>query len=133
MEPTQIALGHDQIALLDLSESRLRIFDPQWSVLAQFNVRILTGKENVGEVALGIDNFGNVYVSNLDGALRIFDPRGRLQCSLGQPGFAARQIGRPSGLWIDSANRIYIADTNNQRVQVFQLSQSGSQTVIATE
>jgi DNA-binding beta-propeller fold protein YncE len=32
------------------------------------------------------------------------------------------EFNSPAGLWIDGANRLYVADTNNGRVQVFQIS-----------
>jgi sugar lactone lactonase YvrE len=33
----------------------------------------------------------------------------------------AGEFNSPAGLWIDGRNRLYVADTNNGRVQVFQL------------
>jgi hypothetical protein len=34
------------------------------------------------------------------------------------------EFNSPAGLWIDGTNRLYVGDTNNGRVQVFQLSQN---------
>jgi hypothetical protein len=39
------------------------------------------------------------------------------------PGYGLWQEGElqlPSGLWIDSKDRVYLADSYNQRVQIFQ-------------
>jgi len=41
--------------------------------------------------------------------------------SFGQPGQELGEFSEPDGLWIDSANRLYVADSGNGRVQIFQL------------
>jgi len=41
---------------------------------------------------------------------------------LGRRGFGAEEFNVPSGVWIDPADGIYVADTRNSRVQVFHVS-----------
>ena len=44
-----------------------------------------------------------------------------LLASFGQNGKRAGEFAGPEGLWIDSTNRLYVADSGNGRVQLFQL------------
>ena len=71
---------------------------------------------------------GNIFVSD-DGGRRVqvFDPGYRYVQTLGNrnysdlaaPGNGAGAFDSPVGVTADAAGRIYVSDTNNQRVQVF--------------
>ena len=52
--------------------------------------------------------------------LQIFEKSGQLLMALGQEGHGPGEFYLPSGITIDSRDRIWIADTYNRRVQVFQ-------------
>lgn len=124
-QPTEIALGSDKLVVLDATGSRIRIMDLQYNVLGQFSIRTLTGRETAAAIGLGIDSVGNLYVSNVgESSVRTYDQGGHLRSSFGQMGYGAGEFYSPTGLWIDSTDRIYVADTNNHRVQVFQLTPS---------
>jgi hypothetical protein len=45
-----------------------------------------------------------------------------LMGTFGQSGNRIGEFSAPGGLWVDASNRIYIADTANARVQVYQIS-----------
>jgi DNA-binding beta-propeller fold protein YncE len=95
-------------------------------VLQEFRIRVLNGRETSGPVGLGMDSGGNLYVSNAaESVVKVYDLDGHAKSSLGHFGSAAGEFNAPSGLWIDVMDRIYVADTNNSRVQIFQLP-SGS-------
>ena len=53
---------------------------------------------------------------------KVYNREGSLMKSFGSTGFKMGEFNFPTGLWIDSTDRIYVADTRNLRVQVFQLS-----------
>jgi DNA-binding beta-propeller fold protein YncE len=62
-----------------------------------------------------------VYVSDgLHDVVQIFDRDGRLLLVVGQSGSRPGEFSLPSGLFIDAANKLYVADSLNGRVQVFQ-------------
>lgn len=42
--------------------------------------------------------------------------------TFGQDGSRLGEFSAPSGLWVDANNRLYVADTANVRVQLFQLT-----------
>jgi sugar lactone lactonase YvrE len=96
--------------------------------VGQFNIRVLTGRETADEIGLTMDTADNLYLSNLgESTVRIYDQSGHLKSSFGRLG----EFNAPSGLWIDSTNRMYIADTNNRRVLMFQLEPSSSDPQVA--
>ena len=55
----------------------------------------------------------------------IFDLAGQLLMSFGVPGQGAGQFNLPAGLWLDDVGRVFVADTYNHRIQVFQLLSAG--------
>ncbi len=126
-QPTEIALGNSKLAVLDSSSSRIRIMDLQCNVLGQFNIQDSSDRDASDDIGLSLDSADNLYLSNLAGSgVQIYDLTGHLKSSFGRLGPGIGEFDAPSGLWIDAANRMYVADTNNRRVQMFQLEPSSS-------
>ena len=70
------------------------------------------------DVAVGKNH--QIYV--LDGVnnqVKVFDEKGAFLFSFGGRGAAKGQFESPVGFTIDSAGRVFVADTGNRRVQVF--------------
>src|ERR1039458_9514826 len=121
--PTEIAIGNDELVLVDSANSRVHVMDLQCKPVAQFSIRAVTGPPIMGDVGLGVDLTGNIYVSNVtDSDIRIYGRDGTLLSSFGRNGMEVGAVNSPAGLFVDGRNRLYVADTNNSRVQVFQLS-----------
>ena len=126
--PTEIALSHDKLSVLDASGSRIRILNLQCDVLAEFRIQTPAVRETESQIGLGMDSAGNVYVSSASlSAVRSYDPSGRPISSFAFWRNGVAELHKSSSLWVDSADRIYIADTNRQRIQVFQMPTSVSQ------
>jgi DNA-binding beta-propeller fold protein YncE len=64
---------------------------------------------------------GKIYVSDGYGNARIhrFSASGHLEFSWGEPGIAAGQFMTPHGIAVDLNGRVYVADRENDRIQVF--------------
>ncbi len=45
---------------------------------------------------------------------------------VGGPGGGSGEFNMPSGIWIDKTDKIYVADTMNGRIQIFQYLRGGS-------
>lgn len=58
------------------------------------------------------DGYGNSCVHR-------FSADGRLLRSWGSPGAAPGQFSIPNGVWVDGEDRVYVADRDNNRLQVF--------------
>jgi DNA-binding beta-propeller fold protein YncE len=64
---------------------------------------------------------GDVYVSDGYGNSRVhkYDPRGRLLKSWGEPGTDPGCFNIPHNIATDAGGRVYVADRENSRVQIF--------------
>jgi DNA-binding beta-propeller fold protein YncE len=56
----------------------------------------------------------------------VFDSDGNFLTTFGEPGFDPGQFDEPVGITIDASDLVYVADTWNQRVQVFTGDNVGS-------
>jgi DNA-binding beta-propeller fold protein YncE len=121
--PTEIAIGNNELVVVDSENSRIHVMDLQCKPVAQFIIRAVRDSPIIGELGLGVDLTGNIYVSNTtDSHIRIYGRDGTLLGSFGRNGSEVGEFSSPAGLFVDGGNRLYVADTNNSRVQVFQLS-----------
>ena len=76
---------------------------------------------------IAVDGEGHVYV--VDAAfetVQILDAKGRLLLFFGQSGEAPGSFAMPGGIFIDARDRVFVADTYNGRVQIFQYQQRGA-------
>ena len=122
--PTQIGVSDHEVAVLDRAGTRVQIMDLECNLLGGFSVLNGSYDEAGGEDGLGIDQDGNIYVSYVGTSeIRVYKRDGELVASFGQPGSRMGEFGAPRGLWVDANKRLYVADTENVRVQLFQLLQ----------
>ena len=120
--PTEVALSRERLVVLDAGGTRVQIFDLAGNLLRQLPTRIRATATPARENGLAIGPGGEIYVSNLDGSgVRVYDAEGRPLSSFGRAGMLLGEFLSPAGLWIDGHDRIYVADSGNRRVQVFQL------------
>ena len=70
---------------------------------------------------LSVGPNGDLYVSDGYGNARVhrFDAEGTLLQSWGQPGPGPSQFRTPHGLWAHRDGRVFVADRQNDRVQIF--------------
>ncbi|MBA7702314.1 hypothetical protein ES703_111078 [subsurface metagenome] len=64
---------------------------------------------------------GEIYVSDGYGNARVhkFTPDGTLLFSWGEPGNAPGQFSLPHSIWVDKRERVWVADRENNRIQIF--------------
>ena len=118
VSPTQIALSDHGIVVLDSERSRIQVLDLDGNRTGCYRVFAGVGMDN----GLAVDRDGNIYISYVaKSIIGIYKPDGMPMGAFGQPGSRIGEFLSPSGLWIDASNRIYVADTENARVQVFQI------------
>ena len=127
-DPTEIAVGNNELVVVDAANSQIHVMDLECNPLAQFThfLFLFPGPASPSTtVGLGVDLAGNIYVSSTrDSRIGIYRRDGRQLGFFGRPGMEIGEFNSPAGLWIDGTNRLYVGDTNNGRVQVFQLSQN---------
>lgn len=118
--PTWVAVdGAGQVYVTDALNFRVQIFDSSGGPIGGF------GRQGDGSGAMarpkgiGVDREGNIYlVDALFDAVQVFDHAGHYLMVFGGTGREPGHFWLPSGLAIDG-DRIYVADSYNQRVQVF--------------
>jgi DNA-binding beta-propeller fold protein YncE len=128
IHPSEIAASENKIVVLDDFGARVQTFDLQLRLLSSFRVKPRVEKPSVGEVGLSLDSAGMIYLGNLfPDKIAVFNQSGVLVSLFGHSGTSMQEFKMPSGMWIDSTDRIYVADTDNSRVQVFRPAASSDQ------
>ena len=122
--PTDIVIRGGEAFVL--GGSKITILDLDGRVQKEISVM---GGSYAGSGGLAVDSAGNLFVSDPAAeSIHAFDRNGVLLYSFGQPGSKHGEFYLPRGLWIDEHNQIYVADSKNGRVQVFQLHPQTSPT-----
>lgn len=69
---------------------------------------------------VALDRDGHIYVvdSRFEN-MQIFEPSGQLLLFVGEEGSGPGQFSLPSGVYVDKKDRIWVCDTYNRRIQVF--------------
>ena len=119
VSPTQIAVSDHGIVVLDSGQARIQILDFDGHRTASYRIASGVDRNN----GLAVDREGNIYISYVaTSIISMYKPDGMPIGTFGQSGNRIGEFSSPRGLWVDGSNRIYVADTGNARVQVFQIS-----------
>ena len=76
-------------------------------------------KTGFGPIGILVDRHDRVWVSSLNDRVQCFTPEGKYLFGIGRSGKEPGQFSRPHGMAVDSKGRLYVADSSNQRIQVF--------------
>jgi len=120
--PTQVVANAGELLVLDSGNSRLQFLNQQGHFLKEIQLA------NVGRSAgLAEDGAGNIYLTDPElNNFQAFSPDGQRLYLFGETGTGAGQFNGLSGAWVDSGHCLYLVDTNNQRVQLFQIAEPGA-------
>jgi len=123
LSPSQIAVSDHGVVVLDMQRSRIQILDFDGNRTGSY--RIVSGIDQ--DNGLAVDRGGNIYISYVARSIiSMYKPDGMPMGTFGQSGIRIGEFLHPGGLWIDASDRVYVADTGNARVQVFQVSNAAS-------
>jgi streptogramin lyase len=136
-KPTGIAIdGSDNVFVVDTKNYRVQKFGSDGGFLTKW------GKEGSGNgefygyhgaISLGpngiaVDRNGNVYVTdNMGHRIQKFSSDGQYITKFGEFGSDPGMLIEPSYLHIGSTDKIYVSDTDNNRIQVFRKLQPTDQ------
>lgn len=117
--------GH--IWLADIADHVVRKFTPEGKLLLTLGTPGAAGRDSTHlnkPTDMAITPAGDVFVSDGYGNARIvhFDKSGKFVKSWGELGHKPGQFSIPHAIALDSKGRLYVADRNNVRVQVFDQS-----------
>jgi len=117
--PTHIALSDRGVLVLEAQQSQIQLLDFEGNRTGGYRLVVGIDRDN----GVTMDRDGNIYVSYVGRSIvSIYNGDGALIGSFGQPGSRIGEFLAPKEVWVDASNRVYVADTGNARVQVFQLS-----------
>ena len=113
--PTDVVVRGEELFVLDAQNHRIQVLD----LAGHFRASI--HPESMGPSGgFSVDSRGWIYLDGPMNTVQVFQRDGRLLYQFGYTGTGFGQFRMPSGIWIDSSDRIYVADTLNNRVQSFQ-------------
>jgi len=118
--PYGIAVGSGgNIYVADTLNDRVQVFDSSGNVLSTFGVGDLSFPQGIA-----VGSSGKIYVADTsNNCVQVFDSSGNVSSPLGIcsliPGSGNGEFSSPGGVAVDGVGKIYVADTNNNRVQVF--------------
>jgi DNA-binding beta-propeller fold protein YncE len=115
--PSQIAISGNDVLVLDRGNSRLQVLDLDGHFRREIKL-----EEVHNDTGLAVDDDKNIYLSDPQlNVVRVYDYDGQFLYKFGHPGTKPGDFDTPSGLWVESGKGLYVADTRNKRVQLFQL------------
>lgn len=114
---------YGNIYVSDSGNQRIQIFDKN----GKFDGIIKGSSGSYGKAdfvnprGIAVDGNTIYVVSNLSNRLVAFDKSGYQIFSFGGQGSGKKEFILPNGLYVDKNRRLYVTDTINQRISVFQL------------
>lgn len=121
--PNGITADNDgNIYVVDTANQRVQVFDPKGKFLRSFNGST-DGKGAsvfVNPRGIAVDSRGIVYVvSNLTHYIYGYDKDGKEVFVFGGSGEANDKFSLPNGLFVDQNDQVYITDTMNRRIAIY--------------
>ena len=110
-----------KLYVADLKNDRMQIFDKDGKVLKVWGKTGSGPGEFKSPAGVAIDQEDNVYVTEIgNDRVQVFDKDGNFLAMWGKKGSGVGEFGNLHGIIVDKATGlIYVADTANNRVQVF--------------
>jgi DNA-binding beta-propeller fold protein YncE len=117
--PNAIAVSGMYVAVSDTGNDRIQIFNRLGTLIQE--ISDADGRKFVNPRGIGFTSRGEFFaVNNLTHQTFMFNPSGDLQHVIGKLGQGQGENFLPNGLFVDDQGRIYITDTTNRRVNVYQ-------------
>ncbi|WP_312473445.1 6-bladed beta-propeller [Neobacillus sp.] len=108
-----------RVFVADLFNGNISIFNEKGKFIDYFAQKTLTDKKISTPAALRIID-KKVYITDIKtNKAYVFDLNGKLLLEVGKPGTKDGEFNAPNGITADDEGKIYVVDTGNQRVQIF--------------
>ena len=119
-----VAIGaHGEVVILDETNSCVIVFDCNMALLSVIGQGRLAGPKGVAvskDGIIAVSDYPPLWI-NKDHAVKKYSLQGKLLSVIGYcRGNSSYQFDRPNGLVFNSNKMLYVVDSGNNRVQVFQ-------------
>ncbi len=116
-EPVGLAISSgNEVFVADTVNQRVQVFDDMGTFKRQWAV--LGWDDRYTQPYLALDSRGTVFASDaVQNVIHRFLPDGSAVTRFGSKGTAPGQMDRAVGIAVDSQDNVYIADTDNNRIQ----------------
>jgi predicted membrane-bound mannosyltransferase/DNA-binding beta-propeller fold protein YncE len=118
-EPVSVAVdANGNIYVTDTWNGRVQQFSPDFFPINEWPVPSWAGNFSINNKPyIATDSAGRVYVTDPENyRVLIFSPAGDYLGKFGQFGTDVNSMGLPTGIHIDDADNIYVADAGNNRI-----------------
>jgi len=117
--PSDVAVKDGEVYVADSGNLRIQVFSSNGEYRREIR---LAGKRVAPTQGMGlaINSRNELIVTDaMPNQIEVITNSGQPLGSIGGTGDQAGQFNWPGGVWADSSDRVYVADSNNHRVQVF--------------
>lgn len=118
--PTELRLNGDELVVVDAMNFRVQVLDRSGGF--KYAIGKLDDREGgmFRPKGIGFDSEGHLYVvDGLWGVVQVFSREGQLLYYFGN-GTGAGEFQMPAGLQVDHNDRIFVVDSYNRRIEIFQ-------------
>lgn len=117
-----------KLYVADLKNDRIQMFNADGKHLGSFGKTGSGPGEFKAPAGIALDAKDNVYVTEIgNDRVQVFDKDGKFLTRFGQAGSRNGEFGNLHGIIVDKSNGwVYVADTANNRVQVFRPKAPGN-------
>ena len=128
-QPIEIALYQNELFVLDKRNDRIQVLDLEGHFIRQFKLEGSGARDANG---MAFDMEGRLFVPALSW-IEVFNRQGERLFRFGQSGDQPGEFKIPKWICTDIKDRVYITDSGNQRIQVFQITNHSKSPVETSE
>jgi DNA-binding beta-propeller fold protein YncE len=115
--PSQVVAAGGELFVLDSGNTRIQVLDTEGHFLRAINLGYADR-----HAGLAVDKQVNIYVSDPDlNQIQAFDHEGQTLYRFDPGTIKGATFSHPSGMWIDASGGLYVLDSQNNRVGLFQI------------
>lgn len=117
-QPVDLAFDDEGFAyVVDLGNNRLQKFDASFEHVLDIGATGAPGEVLDGPTAVAFGPDGRLYVSDFSDMIKVYNTDGGFVTAAGGEGSGPGQFKDPRDVALDSNGNVYVADTDNDRIQ----------------
>ncbi len=116
--PGQVAVSGGELFVIDVGNTRIQILDAAGHFRRAISLPYADNR-----TGLAVDDQGNIYVSDpVLNQIQVYRHDGQWSYTFDPSTIKGANFGHPLGMWVDAGDCLYVVDSQNRRVGLFQIS-----------